>query len=155
MPLTKAILVEETLSIFETPLKALGYKYSSKYFDYKYFGFYKKSLELNLYLHIEFQAKGFGLDDLFDLAINLIRDTRLDLHTPRQPWRNNEPVARFSSRLSPKIYQPGSVGIDHWWHFVTIEEARSELNDIYDKLINYGIPYLENPNSQDVRYIRN
>ncbi|MDR3573922.1 MAG: hypothetical protein P4L50_08680 [Anaerolineaceae bacterium] len=147
MPVTQAELIEETQRIFESSLKKLGYKYSNKYFEHNNFGFYKKSSRFNLYLHIEFQAMGFGSEDLFNLAINLIRDAPRDLNARRPPWQNNEPVERFNIRLSPKLYEPGSKNSEHWWHFVTIEEARFELDDIYDKLINFGIPYLEDPKS--------
>jgi hypothetical protein len=52
--------------------------------------------------------------------------------------------------LTPAIYDPGGRNTDQWWHFTTIETLQKELLDIYDKLINFGIPYLEDLNSKDV-----
>jgi hypothetical protein len=154
MGITQAELIQETLQIMELPLKELGYQYSIKKFEHWDFGFYKRSSKFNLYLHIDFQPSGFDLDDIFDLAVNLIRNTKRDLHTLPPPIHRNEPVVRFSNRLSPILYKSGRREGDHWWHFTTIEEARSELNDIYQKLVKFGIPYLEDPNNYDFKFIR-
>ena len=153
MAISQEELIREILSLMEIPLRERGYIFSKKNFLAWDFGFYKK-LDIDLYVYIEFQPEGFSVDDIFDLAVNLIRSATRHLNLPEPPIHNNDPIIRFVNRLSPRIYIPGGKETDHWWHFLTIEDARSELQDIYEKLINFGIPHLEDPASKDITFIK-
>jgi hypothetical protein len=35
--------------------------------------------------------------------------------------------------------------MDYWWHFINRSELQDEMLDIQRKLINFGIPFLEHP----------
>jgi hypothetical protein len=151
MGITQQELIREILRLMQNPLMERGYIFSKENFLQWNFGFYKK-LDIDLYVYIEFQPDGFSIDDIFDLAVNLIRSATRHLNLPEPPILHNDPVIRFVNRLSPRIYMPGGKETDHWWHFLTIDDVRADLQDIYEKLINFGIPHLEDLTSKDMRF---
>ena len=145
MGLERNILVHEAAKIIQKPLEPLGYKLVEdpprKSFE---FWFEKEpSSAENLYRIIEFQPSGFGRTDLFELAINLMRRSYRDYDNPPKDFVR---TGVLHMRLAPQLWEKGNTAMDNWWHFTSVNELRDCYADVLDKLIKYGIPYLEDIN---------
>jgi hypothetical protein len=49
-------------------------------------------------------------------------------------------------RLMPCLWQEGGA-MDYWLHFLTERDLKEAYKDILDKLLEFGIPFLNDPNS--------
>ncbi len=110
------------------------------------FWFEKKVLD-GTYRIIEVQPSGFDKDHIHKIAVNLARRSFQDFHDPRN-YLANQP--EFHVRLAPCLWETEveKKAMDQWWHFDdSLEGLRSAYEDILEKLVNYGIPFLENPES--------
>jgi len=146
MSIDRTTLIKLTQELMNKPLQALGYEFNEDRFDFEHwcYGFYKKSESLNLYLYLHFQPTGFTTNELFDLYINLIRTNVADIHEIETEWV--EPVEKIWARMDHSLF--GITERPKWqWHFLNEEEARFELNDVLEKIIQFGIPFLEDPKS--------
>jgi hypothetical protein len=96
-----------------------------------------------LYRIISLQPSGFDADGLFDLAVNLSRWT-----TRRGPGpeKDHYPQQIAHVRLAPCLWEKGGA-MDLWWHFLSESEYEEACKDILDKLVRYGIPFLNDPDS--------
>ncbi len=147
MGINRETLIRLIRELIENPLNSLGYIFNEDKFDFENgcFGFYKKSDDLGLFLYLHFQPEGFNLNELFDLYVNLIRTNISDLHESEPTWIGT--VEKIWARMDPILFHKGYLGPEWKWHFVTEDEARFELNDVYKKIVQYGVPFLEDPNS--------
>jgi len=146
MSVSRNILIEQIIDILREPVESLGYIFiSSPPVTALEFWFEKQPSDLDtLYRIIEFQPSGFSSKEIFKLAINLNRRSYRDYHNPPEKIENAD--QGFAVRLSPYIWSNESTVTDYWWHFSNIEELRKESFEMLEKLIDYGIPLLENPN---------
>lgn len=94
------------------------------------------------YKIIEFQLSGFDKTNLFDMAVNLGYGI-----TPNDPLDYNF----YRQRLASWLWDSDGV-FDCWWHFTTTEELQEVYAGILDKLLKYGIPYLNNPEEGMKKY---
>lgn len=107
------------------------------------FSFQKKPAPPSEFYHtISIVPTGFSQEDLFDMDTVLYRST---YQLSSRPSSRGKTLFRgplgmyFLDKIDSRV-RP------HPWHFLTIEELRSEFSDILDRLLRYGIPLLENPN---------
>jgi hypothetical protein len=105
----------------------------------------------HLYRIIAIQPKGFGADDLFDLAVNLARYTTRNTLGPE---KDHYPKQIGYIRLAPCLWEDRG-GMDFWWHFLSEEDLEKAYEDILIKLVNYGIPFLNDPDSSFEVYYKN
>ncbi len=147
MGIERSKLLDITKQVMEKPLNELGYQFQEELFDIENwcFGFIKKSDELNLYLYLDFQPWGFNPDFLFGLYINLVRTRSDNLNYP--DFVQTSLVEKYYIRMDPMYFEKEYKGEGWSWQFATDEEAKQELLDALEKIVAYGIPYLEDPTS--------
>lgn len=149
--MNRSTLIEEAQRVFQQPLSDLGYLLESeppvRQFE---FWFEKRpSTRGDMYRIVEFQLSGFGREELFATAVNLARRPYRDFDDERNYRRPKSP-AIFEVRLAPRLWETAieEKAMDQWWHFDdSIDELRVAYADTLEKLLKYGIPFLENPNS--------
>lgn len=97
----------------------------------------------HLYRIISFTPSGFDDTDLFNVNVNLARWATL-----RGPSLEKDlPTTEISNVcLAPCLWQEGGA-MDFQWHFTSKNELDEAYVDILDKLIKYGINFLNDPNS--------
>ncbi len=105
------------------------------------FSFEKKPIAPEKAFHIiRFTPRGPSEEDILDLVVELYRITYRD---PFRPPPDGEmmlraPLATYFLEKKDDLLQR--------WHFVDVEQLRTEYADILDRLLRYSIPLLENPN---------
>jgi hypothetical protein len=97
----------------------------------------------SLYRLFSLQPSGLDVNDLFDLAVNLSRWTS---RSGPGPEKDHYPRQIANVRLAPCLSEMGEA-MDYWWHFISEDELHNVCEDILDKIIKYGIPFLEDPES--------
>jgi hypothetical protein len=104
------------------------------------------TLNDSLYRIVEFQPYGFSRKEITRIAINLQRRSYRDYDNPPKGARQKTDL---HVRLSPRLWEENSIDGDFWWYVNPLEEFPDKLNDMLAKIINYGIPFLEDINSTD------
>jgi hypothetical protein len=103
---------------------------------------FRKTLRPGIHVVIEFQGSGVALKDVADFAINL---TRNHYDYDREDIL---PGYSLSARLASWLWIEDRLNpqweSDHWWHFLNEEELENACLDALDKLLKYGIPWVEN-----------
>jgi len=97
-----------------------------------------------MYRVIDIHTRGYGMDEIFQMAVHLNRWTTAD-----GPGKvaDHYPKQISNVRLAPFIWNSkGSA--DHWWRFKDITELREECKDVLQKIILHGIPFLDDPDSK-------
>jgi hypothetical protein len=111
------------------------------------FVWFEKTLQEGVYIVIEFQPRGLAPEKFIDFAVNLTRNYY-------SVYQGQQIVPRYclSERLAPWLWVENRSDTewkaDHWWHFLNESELRLACNDALDKLLKYGLPYLEDLNSK-------
>ena len=146
MGISRTVLINTCDELFTEPLRYFGYFLRAnppKIGDE--FWFEKPALsDQDKHKIIELQPSGFSEDELIDVAVNLIKGKAI--LEPDQPGGKDvivDFVGEYLVRLSPRIWDKKSTTMDFWWHINTIDEARIACLDILDKVIHFGIPFLE------------
>lgn len=128
-------------------LKRKGYSFEPdplevKVYDIPMLWFIKEDNKSKLVYIIELQPRGFGENNIFDLTINLHRREvrNLDLDKSRNMIVRKIPLI-WAQRIGPLYPHEGNS--DYWWHFVSIDELREAYKDMLNKIIEYGIPFVE------------
>jgi hypothetical protein len=98
------------------------------------------------------------VQDFFDFTVNLIRNSAFCdnyVKTPEyrryQIYQRLAPYLWIDSAEDPKYRDDWWVfpnTTDYWWHFLNAEELQLACLDALDKLLKFGIPYLEDLNSK-------
>jgi hypothetical protein len=103
---------------------------------------FRKTLQPGIRVVIEFQGRGVAPNDVIDLAVNL---TRNHYDYDREDIL---PGYSLSARLAAWLWIENRLAPqwegDHWWHFLNEEELENACLDALDKLLKYGIPWVEN-----------
>jgi hypothetical protein len=150
-PLKRSILIDQARHILQKPLQQLGYSFEpsppSPPALSSEFWFEKQSKAVGgMFVIVEFQPDGFGANELFSTAINLYRGFTRKLRARKQP--KDKPEQLWSVRLAPCLWDNSGKGdMDYWWHFVSVAELQAAYQDALEKIIHFGIPFLENPKS--------
>jgi hypothetical protein len=145
----RSVLIEVAEEVLQRPLITLGYLLEMKPPGVQLeFWFEKKPIAPDeMYRIIECQPSGFDKEHLFSIAINLIR---CPARNPQDFTKRRTKLAKYNVRLAPCLWEvQGNKGaMDQWWEFGdSLTELKDSYKDILDKLMNYGIPFLENPSS--------
>lgn len=136
MGVHRSILITEANKLLSNSLQELGYVLNpSPPESIRDEFWFENRTNDPAYKIIEFQPSGFDETDLFDMAVNLGYGIKPD---------NPLDYDFFRQRLASWLWDLEGA-LDGWWHFTTIEEVQVAYLDILDKLLKYGIPYLENP----------
>jgi hypothetical protein len=119
--------------------------------------FFRKNLGKDVYTFIDFKQYSFvktvingkDMPRRFDITLwkNLGENPRLGFEVNQnnlKNWINITLSFLLWSILDIKVYESPY----HIWEYHNQEELISELNGAFDMTIDYGIPWLENPNSK-------
>ncbi len=151
MVLKRSVLIDQARYILQQPLQQLGFTFepSPPVWSYE-FWFEKRSKAVGeIFVIIEFQPDGFGANELFKTAINLYRLYR---RSDRDGFSRKQPKGKtdqlWDIRLAPCLWDNSGKGaIDYWWDFASEADLQVAYQDALEKIIHYGIPFLENPKS--------
>jgi hypothetical protein len=144
MGVSFSVILEEASQLLASTLDKIGYSFEPKSYAINSICWFvkKPKHEDDLYRIIWLQPSGFGKDDLFQLAVNLSRrQDRDETIPPIKPYPET-----FLVRLSPRIWGTGPA-MDYWWHFTDRNELQHEIIDIQRKLVDFGVPFLEHPDT--------
>jgi len=119
--------------------------------------FFRKNLGNNVYAFVDFKQysfvnkaiEGIDLPRRFDITLwkNLGEHPRLGFDVNQnnlKNWINITLSFLLWSILDIKVYESPY----HIWEYRSQEELIVQLNDAFNKTIDYGIPWLENPSSK-------
>jgi hypothetical protein len=147
MGISRTTLIREAKRILGDPLSNLGYTLEKKpYEELHEFWFIQKPNIRNSTFHIiEFAPSGFSDKNLFQMGIHLIRR---NFHDPLMKPSDIPPRLELHVPLAPNLWQSGGEKF-YRWHFVSLSEARKAYEDILEKLIKWGTPFLEDPGTNN------
>jgi hypothetical protein len=145
MGISRRALLTEAQSLLEEPLQTRGYTFyrlppggkedlSAGRWE---FSFEKESD--GLHHIIQFNPTGISVEELFDLAVILYRATFRDPFRPPPDGKihfRGSLALFFLDRLDDPLQR---------WHFADAEGLRKSYADILNRLMDYGITFLENP----------
>ena len=98
-----------------------------------------------MYRIIELQPRELVNGQYFELAVNLHR--RKHRHGLTKEYAGPPPEI-WAVRLSPRIWEGGpDSAMDHWWSCATVEQYQLSCEDILEKAMEFGVPFLEDPDS--------
>jgi hypothetical protein len=104
-----------------------------------------------LYRIVEFQPSGLSQKEINRIAINLARRSYFDFDYPPEGAIQK---GDLYVRLTPWLWGEKNVASDSsWWYINPPEELDDKLNDMLAKIINYGIPFLEDLNSTQTSWL--
>ena len=143
MGVSRITLIEEAQRILGEPLSKMGYSFEERPLgELDEFWLVKEPSIINGMFHIvEFRPSGFSENDLFEMGIQLIRR---NFHDPFTKSSDFPSRLELDVPLAPNLWLSGGEKF-YRWHFVSISDARDTYKDIREKLIEYGIPFLEDP----------
>ena len=147
MGVSRKTLIKEAKRILEDPLSRMGYALEEQpYGALEEFWYVKRPDIASKMFHIvEFSPNGFSDKDLFDMSINLIRR---NFHNPFSEPPDFPPRLELHVPFSPNLWQSGGAKF-YRWHFVSLSDARNAYKDILAKLSEWGIPFLEDPGTNN------
>jgi hypothetical protein len=120
--------------------------------------FYRKYLYEDIYSFVSFQLMRWHPPPV--RAASVLRRFQVGLWRNRGPqphYGHNDGENRYENWLYMPLGQLLWVTLDvkvyasqyHEWEFSTLEELETQLQDAVGKLIQYGIPWLEDPESEN------
>lgn len=143
MGVSRTKLVAEARRLIEDPLSKFGYAFEERSPGVvDEFWFVKAPTVTNRMFHIvAFSPSGFSENDLFEMRVELIRR---NFHDRLNKPSYISPRLELDVPLAPNLWLSGGEKY-YRWHFVSLSNVRKAYKDILDKLIEYGIPFLEDP----------
>jgi len=144
--LFKSIVAE----LVSPALSTLGYEidFSPPGYDDEGAIWFEKKLQEGIYLVIDFQPRNIELNDFTDFAVNLYRnDPRYQVYKNKQILPGYLLFDRLASWMWIEDRHHPEWQSDYWWHFLNEEELKGACSDVLNKLLKYGVPYLEDLNS--------
>lgn len=144
--MTKIHFKRTVVRTVEPLLAPFGYKFNNaaqKYGDYLFF---EKSSpdEVGVGFYIVFQLGHHYIPPRRKFTVELQRN-KGDFYKPEHGY---EKTVRW--RLGSLIFAYYKLNLypfsDHWWEFENDVELKTQLEDAIEKLIEYGLPWLEDPN---------
>jgi hypothetical protein len=123
-------------------LQPLGYAYDTRLrLDEELFGF-RKSLDNDVQAMIQFQRQDDPVIDRF--TVNLIRVQASEV----QPRLYGDEASARAARLNYVLWFVYGLGeypvSDFWWTASDASQREAVLNDVAEKIVRYGVPWLEN-----------
>jgi hypothetical protein len=132
-------------------LSELGYEVDLNPPGYDFEGeiWFEKMLQEGIYIMIDFQPSGIEPGDFLEFAINL---TRNDYSYELRRKKHTLPGYCLDERLGPWLWikdrRDPEYRHDYWWHFINEDALEKACLDALDRLLKYGIPYLEDLSSE-------
>lgn len=142
----KAVIV----NIAKPELAALGYVAELRPPAHREDGYlwFKKRLAEDICIIIEFQPSSLDVSEIFEFAVNLIRNTA---HCDNYVRTLEYLRYQIYRRLAPALWMGDPANSEHrfdyWWHFLDANELEAACLDALAKLRKYGIPFLEDLDS--------
>ena len=141
--------------LVEPELAPLGYEINldPPGFDEQGHVWFERTLDKGVCIIIYFQPYPLGLENFIRFAVNLTRNSFLC--EERYGGKQHYGYYLFE-RLAPWLwiedrYNP-EWSSDYWWHFRNVEELESACQDAVEKLLQYGISFLEDLTSRSLKF---
>ena len=105
---------------------------------------FEKTLREGIFVVIHFQPRFLNKNEIVDFAVNLARNSpSYDIYRNRIGLSGYWLDERLASWLWIDDRSNPEWRSDYWWHFLDETELENSCFDILDKLLNFGIPFLE------------
>ena len=145
MGLQRSVLIRQAERLLDEQLARMGFARVDnppvRSWEFWYEFEENPDAEYGLYKIIEFQPSGFNRDDIYQVAVNLIRRPYRDIDSPPRSYEHPERIVDL--RLAPFLWEENSTATDFWWNFnSSIKQLQVAYEDISSKLVNIGIPVL-------------
>jgi hypothetical protein len=100
---------------------------------------------------VEFQPSGLSPNQITRVAINLARRSYVDFdYPPEGAIRKGD----LYVPLTPWLWKEKNADPDSpWWYIHPLDELDARLNDMLEKIIDYGIPFIEDVNSTQTSWL--
>lgn len=140
----------EALLKFAAPrLRAAGYEYQDALRDRSVLYGFCRNLKGDIQALIFFQKHQYNESPVgYEFTVNLVRCQTKDL----THWERGRYEGFLNNRLPWVLWFIYELRIypssDHWWTCANEGQVRDELVDAVDKMVWYGIPWLEDLNSR-------
>lgn len=143
MGISRTALISNAKEILEGPLSKVGYSLEENPLEeLDEFWFVRQpNFSEGMFHIIEFAPRGFSNQDLFQIDIKLIRR---NFHDHVSKPIDFPSLVELGVPLAPNLWQSGGEKF-YRWHFVSLADVQDACKDILEKLIEYGIPFLEDP----------
>lgn len=139
--------------VFESELAARGYEMDldPPGYDWKGHIWFEKRLEEGIFVLVNIQPSLIVLNNIVSFAINLERNsTGYQMYRERQVLPGYYLEERLASALWISDRHDPEWKPDHWWSFPNEESLEAACQDALEKLLQYGIPYLEDLNTKSL-----
>ncbi|MCA9955188.1 MAG: hypothetical protein H6657_30580 [Ardenticatenaceae bacterium] len=139
--------------VFESELAARGYEMDLDPSGYDWKGniWFEKRLNEGIFVLVHIQPSGIE-NNFVSFAVNLDRNTfGLEMYRERQIFRGYFLNERLASALWISDRHDPEWKTDYWWSFPNEESLEAACQDALEKLLKYGIPYLEDLNTKSLR----
>lgn len=139
MGISKEPLIRAANSVMQIPLLDCGYRFKSQ--GICTYGFMYVKVENDIQYIIEIQPSGFNEGNLVDIFLNIHRKGV-------KPYGNHNGMSMFTMRVNSSIYQKEGQTAQSWvWHLESEEGAETTFMGILPVILQYAIPFLEDPQS--------
>ena len=141
MGISKEQLVHASNKVMQVPLLEREYQFQPQ--GICTYGFMYVKAENDIQYMIEIQPSGFNEGNLVDMFLNIHRKGV-------KPYGDHNGIAMFTRRVDSSIYQKeGQETAQSWmWHLESEEGAEATFMGILPVILQYAIPFLEDPESE-------
>jgi hypothetical protein len=137
--ISKEQLIHTANSVMQIPLLERGYRFKSQ--GICTYGFMYEKIDNDIQYLIEIQPSGFNEGNLVDMFLNIHRKGV-------KPYGNYNGLSMFTMRVDSSIYRKEELKAQSWmWHLETEEGAEATFMGILPVVLDYAIPFLEDPQS--------
>ena len=140
MGISKKELIHAANKVMQVPLLERNYQFIEQ--GICTYGFMYEKVENDIRYLIEIQPSGFNEGNLVDMFLNIHRKGA-------KPYGNYKDICMFTRRVDSSIYQKEGQGkAQTWmWHLESQEGAEATFMGILPVILDYAIPFLEDPQS--------
>lgn len=140
--------------VLKPTLVSQGYKIelNPPGYDEKGSIWFEKQLQEGIFVLIDIQPSPWQLDDFTRFAVNLVRnDPGYQMYRDWQTIPGYFLGERLASALWIDDRHDPKWESDHWWNFQNEKTLEKACQDALEKLLKYGIPYLEDLSTKSLR----
>lgn len=141
MGISKEQLIHAANKVMQIPLLERAYQFKPQ--GICTYGFMYVKVENDIQYMIEIQPSGFNEGNLVDMFLNIHRKGN-------KQYGNYKNIDMFTRRVDSSIYQKEGLGAaQSWmWHLESQEGAEATFMGILPVILEYAIPFLEDPESK-------
>ena len=140
MGISKEQLIHASNKVMQVPLLERNYQFSPQ--GICTYGFMYVKVENDIQYIVEIQPSGYNEGNLVDMFLNIHRKGA-------KLYGNYNGIKMYTMRVDSAIYQKEGQAAQSWvWHLESEEGAEATFMGILPVILQYAIPFLEDPESE-------